>query len=366
MCISPNTIKNPYHGVKSPITRLIHDTEAFYIRVPCGVCKECIALKQMEVVQRVQMEAMDSFLYFSTLTYNNDFLPRFTFSNGIKVPFADVSHLQNTIKRIRNNNLFTRPFRYFAVSERGSSDTGTHRPHFHILWFLPRYDGELYSDGLSLEQRLHDVLLEQWSVNLGSKRKPHYEPLCTYRTKFYRGKLYKNYDTHFVVPSLTSDGVSSVAFYVCKYLMKQNDYERRLQQAMRLNLPEDEYEVVYPIIRSQSYRSPSFGLGRSGAHFYKIWDYLRSCVVRSDESKPYPQFFPPDSVDVFPMCSYYLENPLIFDMSDWMRFKMDKPYFTVDDKSIDYKMSAIRKFESMSNFVDSKDLSINFNFLFDD
>lgn len=125
MCISPNKILNPYRNYRGP-NAFLHDCVSQFIYVPCGVCKECVALKQMYLVQRVQMEAKNCFLFFSTLTYNNEFLPHVSSSTGYTFSYADMHHLQLLFKRLRNINAFGRPFRYLAVSERGS-ERG--RPH---------------------------------------------------------------------------------------------------------------------------------------------------------------------------------------------------------------------------------------------
>lgn len=371
MCYSPVRVKNPYRGLK--YLSYIHDTESAYINVPCGVCKQCIALRQLDIIQRVQMESLDSFLFFTTLTYDNEHLPKITTSTGYEIPFADINHLQLLFKRLRRGNYFGRPFRYFAVSERGSSEQGSARPHFHVLWFLPRFNGELYSDGLSLSKLLYDVIKEQWVINTGDNWHPVYEPLFTHKSKFYRGKLYSNYDTHFVSPSLTSDGIDSVAFYVSKYLLKQNPREKRLQQAFKLNLPEDEYEYLWPIVKSKSLRSSSFGFGfgdvpsdPSRGRFYKIVDYLRSCVARSDPKKGFPCYFPPSSVGSFPLSHFYKSNPLVYSLKDALDFLTEKDPFEVADFSLTDAVIAESKLDKVVNLVDSKDLSLNFSFLFDD
>ena len=366
MCVSPLYIKNPYRGHNKvgiyKNSYWMHDYVSEFIPVPCGVCRECIALKQMYIVQRVQMEALNSFLYFTTLTYSNDFLPHFSCANGVRIPFADITHLQNFFKRLRNDNAFSRPFRYLAVSERGGVKG---RPHFHILWFLPRYDGELYSDGLNYESLLHDVIFENWSVNLGSRRVPDYHPLCEYHEKFFRGKLYRNYDTHFVSPSFTSDGVSSVAFYVCKYLMKQNDKERRLQQALRLNLDPVDYDEAWSVVKSRSLRSVHFGLMQTDlSSSLQIVNYLRECVRRSKGEK-YPMFFQPDSSLSFPLAPYYKNKGYIFTPSDWMDFHMnDDSVFCDFNKSSTHCFSAVDSFEKMSKIADGHDIGLEFNNLF--
>lgn len=365
MCLAPLTIKNPYYHSKCS-SAFLHDTTSQFIYVPCGVCSQCIAVKQMYLVQRVQMESLNSFMFFTTLTYDNSHLPVLTTSTGYDIPFADVSHLQLMFKRLRVNNSFGRPFRYFAVSERGSSDKGSGRPHFHILWFFPRFDGELYCDGLSLNRKFSEIIKDAWCINKGSDKKPIYEPLFEFHQKYYRGKLYSNYDTHFVVPSLSSDGITSLAFYVCKYLLKPNSKEKRLQQAFRLNLPDDEYDYSWNLVKSRSFRSLGFGLGFDGVNRDKVIEYLRNCVKRSDRSLGYPCFFSPETGASFPLAPFYKQTPLIYTYKDMLDFKLqdDSMIFDPEISSQDFFESA-KKFECIQTLVDSKDLTINFNFLFD-
>lgn len=234
--------------------------------------------------------------------------------------------------------------------------------HFHIIWFLPKYDGETFSDGLSLTPKLYDSIKSFWAENVGSLKKPFYQPLFTFQRKYYRGKLFTNYDTHFVVPSLTSSGYNSVAFYCCKYLFKVSDKETRLQQALRLNLPEDEYNAVWPIVKSGCYSSPSFGLGGSWNNL-SIVNYIRDCVKRSDRSLGYPQFFNPDTAQAFPLAPFYKSRGYLCPQSVMDSFVHDS--FIVDfNKNTTEIKSAMADYDRISQIVD-KDLSINFNFLFE-
>lgn len=135
----------------------------------------------MYLVQRVQMESLDNYLFFATLTYNKESLPHIGVSTGFDIPFADVHDLQNCFKRIRNNNLFTRPFKYLFVSELGSKRG---RPHFHVLFILPKIDENnlhrFEKFGISvpdneftpynLEHIMFRVLLENWSRNVGTEK----------------------------------------------------------------------------------------------------------------------------------------------------------------------------------------------------
>lgn len=126
MCISPIRIRNPNAGMKGLKSTLMKDTESAFINVPCGHCKQCIANRQMDFVQRVLMESLTNHLFYCTLTYNNDSLPYLSTSTGYDIRFADVSDVQKMMKRLRKSNVFGRPFRYFGVSELGSKRG---RPH---------------------------------------------------------------------------------------------------------------------------------------------------------------------------------------------------------------------------------------------
>lgn len=360
MCTAPNKIPNPYYRFNGPFAYL-HDCQSQYMYVPCGVCKECIALKQMYLIQRVQMEARNSFLFFSTLTYNNEFLPHYDL-NDWSIPYADIHDLQLLFKRLRNNNSFGRPFRYFACTERGGLKG---RPHVHILWFLPRFDNEDYVDGLGLQGRVFDSVLSNWCRNVSNfKRCPDYKPLLTYKRKFVNGKIRTNYDTHFVIPSLTKDGISSVAFYVAKYLLKPSSRERRLQQAIRLNYDEYDYEKAYSVVKSRSLRSEHFGLNLTDvSQSYDIVRYLRECINRSRSNSSYPLYFSPDSNLTFPLSPYYKSKGFIYSFKDSLDFKMKDDSIFIDfDKSWTQIINADSSLDRLRNIVDSKDLSLEFDF----
>lgn len=125
MCQSPVRIKNPNLGLTGPNAQF-KDTTSQMIDVPCGFCSDCVAAKQMQYVQRIQMEELVNHIFFCTITYNNEMMPHLATSTGYDIRYADVSDVQNMFKRLRKRNAFGRPFRYFAVSELGSKKG---RPH---------------------------------------------------------------------------------------------------------------------------------------------------------------------------------------------------------------------------------------------
>lgn len=324
LCISPVTIDNPNYGkrfVAGDINSLKDCTSA-KLRVPCGHCPECIANKQMQLVQRVQMESLSNYLFFATLTYNNDSLPVLTTSTGYDIRYADISDLQKCFKRLRKSNAFGRPFRYFAVSELGSKRG---RPHFHVLFFVPKYDSDDKFVPQNLESVLFKELLHEWRRNYGSTRSPVYKPLCTYQVIFRHGKRISNYDCHYVVPLLGDDTEASVAFYVLKYMLKRSDRETRLQRALHLNLSEAEYDSVWSLVRSRFIVSKGFGINGFKSPFGdlvadpRIVSWLRKCIDFSDASD-FPKFFNPVTGKSFPLSRYYKSKPEIFSAVDAYKF----------------------------------------------
>lgn len=257
MCVSPVRIRNPNRGCTADFLVKTTDTVSAYINVPCGVCCECIAKKQSDLVQRVRVLSLDHYIFFYTLTYNDASLPRITCSTGYSITFAAHSDITNMFKRIRKGNLFGYPFKYISVSERGK---GRGRPHFHGMIFIEKMYGK--NDPLFtaiLEKKVRSVLFHEWRRNYGSTRRPDFRPLFTYHSKFVGGVRYSNFDCHYVVPFSTDKGSTDVAFYVTKYILKPSDKEKRLQQALSLNLDPEEFESVWKVVKSKCTKSLDFG-----------------------------------------------------------------------------------------------------------
>lgn len=285
----------------------------------------------MYIVQRMQMESIGNYIFYGTLTYNRSSLPSLLVSTGFSIPFADCRDLQNLMKRLRKRNAFTRPFRYFAVSERG---TERGRPHFHVLFLIPKYDSDDKNvTPFNLEALMFRELLVEWRRNYGSTRKPVYKPLCTYKEIYVRGRRISNYDLHYVQPLLNDDGAASVAFYVTKYLLKRSDREARLQQALHLNLPQEEYDDVWPVVRSRYFVSKGFGLNAEVTPFgdmipdSSVLSYIRSCVERSED---FPKYYSPADGHSQPLARYYRSRGDCYGMSDALRF-----YFSSSSEHLD-------------------------------
>lgn len=367
MCISPVRIRNPNYGIHNKGTEF-KDTVSAFINVPCGHCCECVAIRQMSYVQRIQLEAKKNHLFFSTLTYNDESLPTIEV-NGRCIRYADVSDVQKMVKRLRKSKVFGRPFRYLAVSELGSKRG---RPHFHILWLLPKFKDDTYNDMLNLEGTLYRSILHEWRRNYGSCRKPVYRPLCTPIRKWIGGKLKTNYDTHYVNPSLTNEGTSNVAFYVTKYMMKPSDREIKLQQALHLNLDEYEYEKIWSKIRPRTFNSLGLGLNGELTPFGvepdpDLVSYVRSCVELSKENDVSPKFYVPETGASFPLSRYFKTKAFCYNYDDAKYFAQFLPEDNVilDDDHISEKIVRQDQFNQRKRLVDDHDQSDIFEFLYE-
>ena len=144
--------------------------------VPCGECDICRSKRSLSWTERLEIErSQHPYCLFGTLTYSDEFLPKFALSDvgfvdettGELVPYSDISYeyldnnsldfigcrgylpvgsvfdCQRFIKRLRSRvlsnssntsgeNRKCRYIRYFLVCEMGET---TFRPHYHFIIF---------------------------------------------------------------------------------------------------------------------------------------------------------------------------------------------------------------------------------------
>lgn len=347
MCLSPIVRPNVNFGSARKGVNYLKDCHSTNLSIPCGHCAECIAVKQMSLIERVQMQALVSYTYMVTLTYNPESLRSVVASDGFEFSFADIVDMQNMIRRIKEYNLIDRPWSHFYVSEKG----GLHqRPHFHLLVFLEKRDTDSWLTPLQYEPYLYQLFLDQWKRNYGSKKKPDYKPCLTLKFSYKNGKRRSNYDCHFVQPSLTDSGVSDVAWYCLKYMLKPDDREVKRQQALKLNLPEDEYSYIWNLIRSRWDSSPSFGLGcYNRAWNLKIWNYLRDGVEKSAScGSEFPFYFNPDDGTSWPLMRYYFNK--VVNINDAHRFFYNQKSNKIDSNRSYREKSASDILKSLSDY----------------
>lgn len=326
--------------------RKTKDCESEYLNVPCGVCSECVAKRQMFLVQRVRSMSLDNYIFFITLTYNNESLPKLTTSTDVTIPYADIADVQKMFKRIRKINPFNRQLSYLFVSERGK-ERG--RPHFHGLLFLKKLPTDDDLTPAQLEPSVRRLIFKEWRRNYGSTRVPIWKPLFTFHSKIVAGKIYKNFDCHYVVPHSTEHGSDDVAFYVSKYILKPSIKEERLQQALKLNLSEEEYEDIWSIVRSKCFFSKHFG----ALSDLQI-KYVKSCISRSVDNPSGLQYFTQDGTPQ-PLARYYMKY---VGLEDGLKSAQSKGSpLSVDDRSLSEKDRSISKGRFIKEKVSQRDIS---------
>lgn len=334
MCTSPYIIKNFNRGgIPKYLGKRLYKSFEFglnnlsdctgeYIKVPCGRCPSCVAIKQGYKVQRVQMESLNNHLFMFTLTYKNTEMPT-TDVNGVRIRYADIRDISNMFKRIRVYDRLGTPFRYMVVSEFGGK---YHRPHFHGIITIPK-NGETYNDLMNMERNYFNIFRDEWRRNYGCRRVPDYHQLCDYISNW-KGRTF---DFHYVNPSATDAGEQDVAFYVTKYVHKIDPYVDRLKSALALNTTAEEFADLWKLVKPRCLMSKGFG----DPHNPKVQTYVENCIKNSlkDENALYPTFSNPISGFRTPLCPYYRERWLTLEQARvfWTRSrKLDKLDLGVD------------------------------------
>lgn len=302
-CISPIKINNVNYGLEKIGINFIKDCSQ-YLYVPCGHCDACFRLKQLYIIQRAQMEILaGKDLYFGTLTYNNAMIPRVDIGDK-QYLYADFRDVRLMFKRIRKDNLLGTSFSFLVVSEYGGS---RHRPHFHFILSVPSVKD--IATKYSRAKIWHDIILFQWKRNIAitynkkgepisNTRSPEWKPLCTYVNR--NGK--RNFDFHFVEPSLTGNSLD-VAFYVTKYIHKSPNNEK-LRSYLKLNFSADEYSFYWRLLNPHSALSRGFGC----PDHPEVINHIRSGIRYSiKEGFPYFIFLNYDG-STFPLSPYYVKR----------------------------------------------------------
>lgn len=341
MCLNPRRIPNPYLGLAKVGLNFLHDCTAQYMEVPCGHCPQCVAMKQSYIVQRSQMEAVENDLFFCTLTYKTSMLRSIDCSTGYRFRYADIRDVQNMIKRLRKNDSFGLPFRFWGVTEYGGKK---HRPHFHLIFSFPKIPGETRSALLAREKRYHDIVLGEWRRNVATcvdkygrtvanTRSPKYEKLCDYVVTWRNGKCHRTFDFHWIDPTVTDSkgkihDESDVAFYVTKYTLKANKYVDSLKSALRLNLDADEFTALWSLLRPKALVSKKWGNPDSP----RVKTHIRESIERAKaNSSPYPYFLNPNTGQTFPLAPFYKTKFLTMeDAFDFYYMSTDTDYGTSD------------------------------------
>lgn len=286
MCLSPILRPNTNYGKHTAIAHFSKDVENVNIYVPCGVCAECLSLKQNYLLQRCELMSLTHFIYFGTLTYRNGMMRSLTKTGNdgkdYTYYYADVDDFRLMIKRMRRYGYLPRGTKYLCVSEYGGEK---HRMHFHFLLFIPKrsflystekpcqnirsvkpfqstklvqFDINAYWSKYNYGSFLFKAFLREWKRNVSpSRKKPVYKDLCRYVVDA-QGR--STYDFHYVEEHRYDDKVvSDVCAYVTKYVLKFDPWVQDVRHAIFNNYEYEDYKEIWNVIRPRVLLSKFFG-----------------------------------------------------------------------------------------------------------
>lgn len=337
MCKCPIPIKNGYR--KNKITVLTkntktgkktvrtvikddaefkkHDSHSACIYVPCGHCQDCVRARRYNLVQRCEMESLERYPYFITLTYNNEHLPKYICPDGKVIAYADRENVKKMFKRIRRHETIDRNWRYIAVSERGSKGN---RPHHHILLFLEKRPEDDEWTPYIYEEMLYNLFRNEWRVNTSNDPfRPKYESLYTFKRKIKQGKINCTFDCHYVKPHI--DDISrNVTQYIFKYITKPSKYEKILFRQLKASLKGKEFEHAWRTVRSCYCASRFWGTQSDEADKpdEKVLKHIKMCI--EGYSNGFPQYYSPYSFDTCSLAPYYIQKKVFFSDEDFKKY----------------------------------------------
>lgn len=322
MCISPIRIKNPNHGnYISKFTRLHKDTESQYINVPCGNCPACRFLRQANYFQRALIESLNSYVFFVTLTYNNESIVTAEL-NGEFFTIAPFSDIQILNKRLRNNNPFEgRNFKYMAVREYGKR---TGRAHWHLLYFVEKKPDDSAYAPFNFSVFFAQSLLRYYATNIGTDSTPIYVPKFTDTIRFAGGKMFRPFDCQYI----DTDKSILPLFYVLKYISKDSALYKKMKilaQAEADCRTDRTKQQILNDFKPKVWKSIHFGLPISPEGEDIARKVVRKSIDMSVSSgADFPTFFMDDIK--LPLCNYY------------------KAKFMTDDEDLFFKRKQIAQY----------------------
>lgn len=232
MCLNP-------HNIITPAKRIwLQGGQPFLVQVSCGHCAECNSAKSQEYFCRSYYQAQETFdkggyMLFDTLTYKNESLPH------VQEFFPCFPHnLDFSCFRPRDVRLFLVLLRrnltklgydvkgglkYFLTSEYGTSPGCTHRPHYHILFYVTIPE----LDPIELSQQV----AKAWPH--GRTDGEPYQGASYVLTK----RVYRN-DNPFAVESACK--------YVSKYVVKSSLFDKVIRERV-----DRMYQYIVDVLKPQ-------------------------------------------------------------------------------------------------------------------
>ena len=257
MCLKPLKINNPAKRFD------LKGGQPLILEVPCGRCAECKKNKRLEWYFRAYHQCQDTintggYVYFDTLTYSDDNVPHLS-------DFVDLAqikdcadfmcfnhvHWRNFLKNMRRQIHFHYKgcsFKYFLTSEYGTDERFTHRPHYHILFFIK---GPIHPFDFS------KLVSKCWNYGRTDG--------LPYKSNSYTAEHVYGYNLGFPQDGTPFEICTKVCNYVSKYVTKdskfQNEIDNRIELLKKHIDNEDELKDIIRSVDMFHRCSQGFGLG---------------------------------------------------------------------------------------------------------
>lgn len=237
-----------------------------YIEVGCGKCAECRGKYFNSLLQRSLVENLSSYMYFVTLTYNNEHIPSLKLPTGEVIYYSNYEHIKSMFKRFRHSKHLDRDFRYICVNEYGDTN---HRPHFHLLIFVAKKLSDDKYTPYTIEKILFDNLRVYYSENIGTRKNPKYVPLFTYKRRVTQHGIKTNYFVKYVHPEdntpqldnpLNETYVKTIR-YIIGYVNQGSSFDSKVRTFLDKQTDPILTKKLTNILRSKVYTSKGFGCG---------------------------------------------------------------------------------------------------------
>lgn len=212
MCIK--LIKMPTNA-----KRIYNHAQKLVNYFPCGECFECRMQKTQDLMVRAYFEEDCQFTLFDTLTYSEKCVPwlKHTLLNEIKMDIdLNIEDMrivlyddyQKFMKRLRKNlECYDVKLKYIVSAEYGTEEGRTHRPHFHCIFFV---------NGLIEPMELSRLIKKSWKFGITDGWQ---DKGINY---FNNKRVFTGYDAKY-----------NVIGYLCKYITKDNEYEKNVIERLR-------------------------------------------------------------------------------------------------------------------------------------
>lgn len=279
MCLTPIKFRNPSRYISN------YGGQLFDMELPCGQCCECKKATQTEWLFRSFYQCKytldnNGYIYFDTLTYAPKYLPHISeFCKEVKAGSdEDFSCFRPSDWRYFLNNLRRQidyyykgvgfdtklHFKYFMSSEYGTSDSGTHRPHYHVLFYI--------TNNVLSPEELSKLVSKCWKF--GRTDGIEYNGIEQVKKHTYRSD---NLD----LPHLLN-----VCNYVSKYVVKDSIFQKVLDA--RIKYIDDNYSSEFGKKKRKSlvvnnisqFHRQSQGFGEFGIKYNSIDDIFDTGMMK--------------------------------------------------------------------------------------